>query len=67
MASVPRMEARVNRLPSIEGQPPALHRLPRGCRFAARCAYAEQRCRDEYPPTFRISALHETACWRVAP
>jgi oligopeptide/dipeptide ABC transporter ATP-binding protein len=65
MASVPRMETRVNRLPSIDGQPPALHRLPAGCRFAPRCAYAEQRCRDSYPSTFAAGALHEAACWRA--
>ena len=66
MASVPRMEARVSRLPSIDGQPPALHCLPPGCRFAPRCPHAEQRCRDEYPPTFAVGALHETACWLAA-
>jgi oligopeptide/dipeptide ABC transporter ATP-binding protein len=65
MASVPRMEARVSRLPSIDGQPPALHRLPAGCRFAPRCRYAEQRCRDEYPPTFAVGPAHEAACWKA--
>src|SRR4029453_7120747 len=67
MASVPRMEARVNRLPSIEGQPPALHRLPSGCRFAPRCRYVVERCRSEYPPTFAVGPLHEAACWRAEP
>jgi oligopeptide/dipeptide ABC transporter ATP-binding protein len=66
MASVPRMETRVNRLPSIEGQPPALHRLPAGCRFAPRCAYAEQRCREAYPSTFSVGPTHEVACWRAS-
>jgi len=67
MASVPRMEAGVERLPSIAGQPPALHRLPDGCRFAPRCPYAEDRCRREYPPTRVIAPAHEAACWRVEP
>jgi oligopeptide/dipeptide ABC transporter ATP-binding protein len=67
MASVPRMEGRVDRLPSIDGQPPALHRLADGCRFAPRCRYAEERCRVEYPPTFAVGPLHEAACWRAAP
>jgi oligopeptide/dipeptide ABC transporter ATP-binding protein len=61
MASVPRMEGRVERLPSIEGQPPALHRLPPGCRFAPRCRYVEARCRTEYPPTFAVGSQHEAA------
>jgi oligopeptide/dipeptide ABC transporter ATP-binding protein len=65
MAAVPTMEAGIERLQSIEGQPPALHRLPPGCRFAPRCTYAEQRCHDAYPPTFAVGALHETACWRA--
>jgi peptide/nickel transport system ATP-binding protein len=67
MASVPRMEGRVERLPSIEGQPPALHRLPPGCRFAPRCRYVEPRCRAEYPPAFTVGSHHEAACWRAEP
>jgi oligopeptide/dipeptide ABC transporter ATP-binding protein len=67
MASVPRMDAVVQRLPSIEGQPPALHRLPAGCRFAPRCRYADDRCRHEYPPSFPLGPAHEAACWRVEP
>ena len=65
MGSVPRMEARVDRLRSIEGQPPALHRLPSGCRFAPRCAYADERCHREYPPAFSVGPGHEAACWRA--
>jgi oligopeptide/dipeptide ABC transporter ATP-binding protein len=65
MGSVPRMEARVERLRSIEGQPPALHRLPPGCRFAPRCAYADERCHREYPPAFSVGPGHEAACWRA--
>ncbi|HEV8439632.1 MAG TPA: oligopeptide/dipeptide ABC transporter ATP-binding protein [Methylomirabilota bacterium] len=59
-------EATVERLQSIEGQPPALHRLPPGCRFAPRCAYADERCHREYPPTFAVGLGHEAACWRLA-
>ena len=67
MASVPRMEATVERLPSIEGQPPPLHALPVGCRFAPRCRYVDDRCRREYPPTLPVGPAHEAACWRVEP
>jgi oligopeptide/dipeptide ABC transporter ATP-binding protein len=67
MASVPRMEAAVDRLPSIDGQPPPLHSLPVGCRFAARCRYVEERCRQEYPPTIAVGPAHEVACWRGEP
>jgi oligopeptide/dipeptide ABC transporter ATP-binding protein len=67
MASVPRMEGSVVRLPSIEGQPPALHDLPGGCRFAPRCGYVDDRCRREYPPTVAVGPAHEAACWRIEP
>jgi len=67
MASVPRMEGGVARLPSIEGQPPPLHDLPNGCRFADRCAYVDDRCRREYPPTMPVGPAHEAACWRIEP
>ncbi len=67
MASVPRMDASVERLPSIDGQPPALHRLPAGCRFAPRCRDADDRCRREYPPTFPVAPAQQTACWRAEP
>ncbi len=67
MASVPRMDGGVGRLPSIEGQPPPLHLLPTGCRFADRCAYVDDRCRREYPPTMPVGPAHEAACWRIEP
>jgi len=67
MAAVPKMNARPERLVAIDGQPPALQRLPVGCRFAERCRYAEDRCRQEYPPTFMVGPAHEAACWRAEP
>jgi oligopeptide/dipeptide ABC transporter ATP-binding protein len=67
MASVPRMDGGAGRLPSIEGQPPPLHLLPTGCRFADRCAYVDDRCRREYPPTMPVGPAHEAACWRIEP
>jgi oligopeptide/dipeptide ABC transporter ATP-binding protein len=63
--SVPTMEERVDRLFSISGQPPALWDLPLGCRFAARCPYADDRCRQQYPPAFRVSEGHTADCWRL--
>jgi oligopeptide/dipeptide ABC transporter ATP-binding protein len=65
LASVPKMEERVEWLASIEGQPPALHDLPAGCRFAPRCAYADERCHAVYPPAFTVGAGHTADCWRL--
>ena len=64
--SVPRMDEDVERLPSIIGQPPALWDLPEGCRFAARCPHADDRCRREYPPSFVAGDGHTADCWRLA-
>lgn len=63
--SVPKLEERSERLYSIEGQPPALWNLPEGCRFAARCPHTEERCEQEYPPSFALSEGHTANCWRL--
>ena len=64
LGSVPKLDERVERLYSIEGQPPALFDLPPGCRFAPRCPYADDRCRAQYPPYF-MDGDHLAACWRL--
>ncbi len=66
LASVPKMEEDVDRLYSIEGQPPTLHDLPQGCSFAARCPYVMDRCLAEYPPPLEAGKDHVAACWRLA-
>ncbi len=66
LASVPQLEEDVERLYSIEGQPPALHDLPPGCPFAARCPYVMEQCHEEYPSVMQLSEAHSAACWRLA-
>jgi oligopeptide/dipeptide ABC transporter ATP-binding protein len=63
--SVPKLEERVGRLYSIEGQPPLLWNLPPGCRFAARCPYTDTRCENAYPPSFTVAEGHTADCWRL--
>lgn len=65
LKSVPNMDEEVERLFSISGQPPALWDLPEGCRFAARCTHADDRCRSEYPPTVSINNGHAASCWKM--
>ena len=67
MASMPRVEARVKQLTSIEGQPPALFDLPNGCYFAPRCPHAADRCRHDYPPEFAVENGHVASCWMMEP
>jgi oligopeptide/dipeptide ABC transporter ATP-binding protein len=63
--SVPRLEHKDERLFSIEGQPPSLLNLPPGCRFAPRCQYATEVCRQEEPPEVDVGNEHTVSCWRV--
>ena len=67
LESVPRLGARAEWLTAIEGQPPDLAALPRGCAFAPRCAHAMERCRAEEPPEFALGAGHASRCWLDAP
>ncbi|HEY7966208.1 MAG TPA: ABC transporter ATP-binding protein [Solirubrobacteraceae bacterium] len=36
-----------------------------GCRFAARCPFADDRCRAQSPPLVPISRRRAAACWRL--
>jgi oligopeptide/dipeptide ABC transporter ATP-binding protein len=65
LSSVPKLEERPDRLYSIQGQPPALWDVPPGCRFAPRCAYADDRCQQAYPPSFTVDEGHIADCWRL--
>ncbi len=49
MGSLPRLEADVERLTQIPGQPPSLLRPPRGCRFHPRCPYVMEVCKTTVP------------------
>jgi peptide/nickel transport system ATP-binding protein len=50
------------RLDTIPGFLPAPGEVPAGCIFAARCALAEERCRAESPPPYRITAERTSRC-----
>ncbi len=52
------------RLWSIPGRPAAAHEIPAGCGFAARCPFAEDRCRRETPALTRYGD-HQVACHRT--
>jgi oligopeptide/dipeptide ABC transporter ATP-binding protein len=65
--SIPRLGEGPERLTAIDGQPPDLATLPRGCSFQARCPRVIDRCREEAPPSFEIGAQHTARCWLAAP
>ena len=53
----------VERLQEIPGMVPALSNLPQGCIFAPRCAFADDRCRTQYPAYEQKRPEHWAACW----
>ncbi len=64
LASIPRLSQEAGqRLLNIPGLPPDLTKPPAGCRFAARCSKATDKCRSEEPPLTGESGEHLFACW----
>jgi len=52
-------------LSSIKGSPPDLINLPKGCKFAPRCAFAEDRCRMDEPELIKVGEGHYASCIRA--
>ncbi|HEY8527230.1 MAG TPA: ABC transporter ATP-binding protein [Acidimicrobiales bacterium] len=65
LQSIPRLtNASHTRLNVIAGRPPDLLDPPPGCRFAPRCPYAQDRCREEQPPLIEADEPgHLYRCW----
>jgi oligopeptide/dipeptide ABC transporter ATP-binding protein len=65
MRAIPRVEANIDRLLSIEGEPPLLKSLPPGCAFLPRCSSKMDRCGiDQFPLTVLIGPEHHVSCWK---
>jgi oligopeptide/dipeptide ABC transporter ATP-binding protein len=61
--SLPKMDSKVKKLYSIEGQPPDLANLPPGCNFVSRCSQAMEICRKESPVLSVVGDGHSVSCW----
>jgi oligopeptide transport system ATP-binding protein len=61
--STPHVAKRAARLDPIQGLPPSLEHLPRGCAFHPRCAFRFERCFEERPPLLPVEDVREKACW----
>jgi len=65
LASVPRLDLpRDRKISVVDGLPPNLARLPRGCAFAPRCYLANDECRKERPELEKVGEDHYSACFR---
>jgi len=64
MLSIPRLDTPANtRLEAIPGAVPHPLDLPKGCKFAPRCKYATDRCREEEPELVRVSDTQQIRCF----
>lgn len=62
--SMPQLEGdRSKDLHVIEGTVPSLHNVPKGCRFAARCPFATDLCRESEPELRVHQGEHRVRCW----
>jgi oligopeptide/dipeptide ABC transporter ATP-binding protein len=64
LASIPQLKQDANKaLHAIPGLPPDLTHPPPGCRFAARCSRATDKCRTDEPSLAGKTFEHRFACW----
>lgn len=64
LKSVPQIDGdRSEKLHVIEGVVPALTAVPEGCRFAPRCAFADELCKSEAPPLKEVNKGKNVRCW----
>lgn len=63
--SIPHFETghKLKELNTIPGLVPSLYNLPKGCRFAERCKFAQDKCRTEYPALQKTKDTQEVACF----
>ncbi len=65
LRSVPRMDQpRKAKLDPVQGQPPDLTKLDKGCAFRPRCNFAIDKCTSNGPVLETIEKGHTVACWQ---
>ena len=64
MTSIPRLNTpKGKRLEAIPGAVPNPLYLPQGCKFAPRCKYCTQKCREAEPPLQEVAPNHLVRCF----
>jgi oligopeptide/dipeptide ABC transporter ATP-binding protein len=63
LRSIPRVDANVGRLATIEGNVPSLYAVPVGCPFAPRCENVCAACRQSLPEPQRLAGGRSVACF----
>ena len=63
MKALPRKTKHEGRLQTIDGNVPRILDKKPGCRFANRCPYAMEKCKDNTPPEVFVSEEHKCRCF----
>ncbi|MFD1360111.1 ABC transporter ATP-binding protein [Lentibacillus salinarum] len=64
MKSIPQLDGdRTEFLHVIEGTVPSLDNVPKGCRFASRCPFADDLCREKAPELRSLEGKQKIRCW----
>lgn len=64
MKSIPQLDGdRSEKLYTIKGRVPSLDKVPQGCRFAPRCPFADDLCREKMPELRKDNEGHTVRCW----
>lgn len=63
LESIPDIDEEKNRLSTIAGIVPNMFALPEGCKFADRCSFAQDICREKEPPVVELGNRHEAYCF----
>ena len=64
LKSIPHPEhAKGEKLIGIDGAPPSLYHLPKGCPFADRCEFATEKCSEMMPEFKNYTETHKAKCF----
>ena len=64
MVSIPRLDTPPGqKLEAIPGAVPHPLDLPKGCKFAPRCKYCTEKCREEEPALEEVETGHQVRCF----
>jgi peptide/nickel transport system ATP-binding protein len=65
LKAIPTLTGPWKKLQDIPGQVPSPLEYPKGCRFAQRCAFAMEKCEEQFPPLYDCGDGHQAACFLV--
>jgi oligopeptide/dipeptide ABC transporter ATP-binding protein len=63
LRSRPRMDKKLEILPTIPGQVPGIGKFPMGCSFQNRCDLVKDRCHQSNPELELVGGAHRAACF----